>query len=874
MKKTTLVKTMLLLCALVVGSSSVWAASYVKVTSASDLVAGDVYVIAEISDNTTKYLVTGYGQKLTNTTSGFSVSNNTITTSTATPLEFTLGTVTSGKNTYYTLKYSSSDYLGYSGSSTNFETATTTTNTKEQWSIFPSTNAYKILNVSSNTRYIGRNSSSIGAYSTSNSYPNCYLFKKQASSKTATSLGWSAASAEVYKGDTPSLPTLTTISPAAISSEITYSSTNESVATINSSGVVTIVNPGTTTIKAIYTENDTYEGAVASYTLNVYGVFDGISALQTAIGSAPYNTGTGSKAKITFTNALVNYATTNYAYIIDENGIGAAINTNSHGFTAGNIINGTVTGATLCVYSSGATVIKEVKSTTGGLTLTDGSVTTLTKSIGAVSTANQSMMVKFENVIYNSATSSFTDNTESIKYIDKFSVNPTLSNGGKYDVTGLLIMDDGVIKVAPIAAEGIESKLINPTSQWKNGEAALTSITINKAAGTTSFTFETNSNGAVTYTSTNTSVATIAANGIITPVGYGTTTIKANTATTSEYNADEKSFTLKVGDASVDVIEISNVTFAGNSSYQNWTNVSGLTTTATYTGQSMTGQTYIQIRNQSPAGIVTTASAGRVKKIYVKWAGSNTDKRYLTIYGKNSAYSSPSELYGANKGEELGTIKFSTGNTNGELTIDNEDNYGYIGILASGAMYIGVLAIEWEEDKVPVSISSAGWATYVTPCDLEFAEGDAFAVTSADSKVNLTSVTQVRANVPLLLKGAGTKTATVLNEQPTTLATNLLAISDGDDGVGDYVLYNNGGTVGFYKWSGSALASGKVYLPAGSVSSARSFIGFDDDVTGIANINSEAKTLFNGEFYNIAGQRVAQPTKGLYIVNGKKVIIK
>ncbi len=30
----------------------------------------------------------------------------------------------------------------------------------------------------------------------------------------------------------------------------------------------------------------------------------------------------------------------------------------------------------------------------------------------------------------------------------------------------------------------------------------------------------------------------------------------------------------------------------------------------------------------------------------------------------------------------------------------------------------------------------------------------------------------------------------------------------------------------------------------------------------------------DGVFYNIAGQRVAQPTKGLYIVNGKKVVIK
>ena len=92
-------KFMLLLFAMVVGISNAWATDYVKVTSSSDLVEGAVYVIAEISDNSTKYLVTGYGKKLTNTTSGFSVSNNTITTSTATPLEFTLGTVTSGNNT-------------------------------------------------------------------------------------------------------------------------------------------------------------------------------------------------------------------------------------------------------------------------------------------------------------------------------------------------------------------------------------------------------------------------------------------------------------------------------------------------------------------------------------------------------------------------------------------------------------------------------------------------------------------------------------------------------------------------------------------------------------------------------------------------------
>ena len=876
MKQKLLLKSMLLLCALVAGSSSVWAASYVKVTSASDLVAGDVYVIAEISDNTTKYLVTGYDSKLTNVTSGFSVSDNTITTSTATPLEFTLGTVTSGNNTYYTLQYGGTNYLGYSGSSTNFETATSATNTKEQWSISPSTNAYRIINVGYDSRYIGRNGSNIGPYSTSNSFPNCYLFKKQASGKTETSLAWSAASAEVYTdNNSPSLPTLSTISPAAISSGITYNSTNTSVATINGSGVVTIVNPGTTTIQAIYEEDATYEGAIASYTLNVYGVFTSISALQTAIGSAPYNTGTGSKAKITFTNAIVNHATTNYAYIMDENGIGAAINQNSHGFTAGKIINGTVTGATLCVYNSGATVIKNVSSTTDGLTLTDGSVSTQTKTIGAVTAANQSMMVKFENVIYNSATSSFTDNTNSIEYVDYFHVSPTLSNGGKYDVTGLLIMDGGSLKVAPIAAGGIVSKLVNPTSQWKNGEAALTSVTINKAAGNTSFTFETNSDGAVTYSSTNTNVATIAANGTITPVGYGTTTIKANTAASSNYNADEQSFTLKVGDASVDVIEIGNVTFASGSSYQSWANVSGLTTSATYTGQSMTGQTYIQIRKQTPSGIVTTASAGRVKKISVTWAGSNTNNRYLTIYGKNTPYSTGADLYGANKGEELGKITFTTNATNGELTIDDEDNYGYIGILASGAMYIGVLAIEWEEDIVPMTIKSATWASFSCNKALDFTGTGVTAYIAKEkdaSNVTLTEIKKVPANTGIVVNApAGTYAIPVLAGEADATTGNLLKpwLTAGTPTEGTYYTLAAGPT--FKKSSGGTLAAGKAYLvmPGGATAPE---LGVDfGNTTSIDAIQKQAE---NGEFYNLAGQRVANPTKGLYIVNGKKVIIK
>ena len=43
--------------------------------------------------------------------------------------------------------------------------------------------------------------------------------------------------------------------------------------------------------------------------------------------------------------------------------------------------------------------------------------------------------------------------------------------------------------------------------------------------------------------------------------------------------------------------------------------------------------------------------------------------------------------------------------------------------------------------------------------------------------------------------------------------------------------------------------------------------------TAIGQVATQ-KAAARNEFYNLAGQRVEQPKKGLYIQNGKKVIIK
>ena len=111
---------------------------------------------------------------------------------------------------------------------------------------------------------------------------------------------------------------------------------------------------------------------------------------------------------------------------------------------------------------------------------------------------------------------------------------------------------------------------------------------------------------------------------------------------------------------------------------------------------------------------------------------------------------------------------------------------------------------------------------------------------------------------------------------------NKLQASRGSTRAGDapaydyYVLAKKDGKVGFYKLAeGVTIPAGKCFLTVKKSAGAPDYLGFNfgDDTTGIDAVNgSELKV--NGEFYNLSGQRVAQPTKGLYIVNGKKVIVK
>ena len=70
----------------------------------------------------------------------------------------------------------------------------------------------------------------------------------------------------------------------------------------------------------------------------------------------------------------------------------------------------------------------------------------------------------------------------------------------------------------------------------------------------------------------------------------------------------------------------------------------------------------------------------------------------------------------------------------------------------------------------------------------------------------------------------------------------------------------------------------KAYAKIANVpATARLVFTFMDDnttITGIDAVDAASSNVNNGVYYNLNGQRVEKPQHGLYIYNGKKIMIK
>jgi len=142
-------------------------------------------------------------------------------------------------------------------------------------------------------------------------------------------------------------------------------------------------------------------------------------------------------------------------------------------------------------------------------------------------------------------------------------------------------------------------------------------------------------------------------------------------------------------------------------------------------------------------------------------------------------------------------------------------------------------------------------------------------------------INEVPARTGLLIKGTpGTYNIPV---KPTNFYyLNLLkpvfeamTVPSASDGYANYVLGNGEDGLLFYRSDDATLSANRAYLQLPTTAAgARQFIEWEEagEATSISSVRSSSQQA--GGYYNLQGQRVAHPAKGLYIKDGKKVLIK
>jgi len=191
------------------------------------------------------------------------------------------------------------------------------------------------------------------------------------------------------------------------------------------------------------------------------------------------------------------------------------------------------------------------------------------------------------------------------------------------------------------------------------------------------------------------------------------------------------------------------------------------------------------------------------------------------------------------------------------------------------------------------TISASGWTTFSSSEKLDLSTisgGTAYyasGVNGANAVLTPTGDVVVAAETGLMIKGTANATFTIdVTDASVTFAEENLLVglpTGGTVAVAgsgyNYVFgWSDPADPGFYKVNATSavLGSGKAYLHTTAELAdpgAKLGLVFDGETTGIESAG-KPQTTTNREVYNLAGQRVAQPTKGLYIVNGKKVVIK
>ncbi len=172
-------------------------------------------------------------------------------------------------------------------------------------------------------------------------------------------------------------------------------------------------------------------------------------------------------------------------------------------------------------------------------------------------------------------------------------------------------------------------------------------------------------------------------------------------------------------------------------------------------------------------------------------------------------------------------------------------------------------------ESIDATITDAGYATLNALWPVEIPDGvKAYTgvLNQPKTELALTEVTgTIPAATPVVLEGdAGTYTFNI-TEDVEAVENDLKGTYQAAKPDGALTLQNIDGALGFYTFTGNAIGANKAYLVLPTSAGVK--IAFPT-TTGIKNVQLAGENTI----YNLAGQRVNNAQKGIYIVNGQKLV--
>ena len=583
---------------------------------------------------------------------------------------------------------------------------------------------------------------------------------------------------------------------------------------------------------------------------------------------------------VEFNNWIVTGVRGGQVYFTDgPNGI--VLYQKDHGFNVGDKVTGKAV-VTLTTFNECAEILG-LTATTEGITV-EAEATPETIALNELSSTTldkQGCLLYLEGVTYDEANNVFVDDDDNTiePMKNKFVALPTLLDGKTYNVTGVAIwyLTDGVGSwmIAPRTEDEVEliTSQETPVSSWSVEEEV---VDVN---GTVTAVFTTNSNGLVTYESSDSSVAAVDSIGRIRPLRRGITTITAYVAETATFLPDSKSFRLTVtqdgyGEA-----------------------------TFVYNDPDIEGQ------GAPDVGDELTATRNDIVTLYANRAYAKKDDTHIKVYGTNEtngpSYLQLSVVDGYAITEVVLTV---TGKGNLGIWRDQFDNpvdiempdstkATWTGLQNNVVLTnwmgkqariktINVTYIKLEDTGKTVTIGESGIATFCSEVKAVVSGAEQFAVAGAVTSIGGkdgtvlvvdTLTSSVPSNTGVLLMGAPGeyKVYTHPDIEETSPAFNLLVgvLSDAEAPVGSFVLKEESAVAFFAVVEDTPVAvpAGQAYLDIPGVAGIPAFFftekDYEDGINAVAVEVGE-----NGAIYNVAGQRLSKMQKGINIVGGKKIL--